>query len=355
MRASRYQLLHPLRREEYESLKADIAQRGVLVPVEVDETETILDGHHRAAIADALGVSYPRIVRRFASEEAKREHVAKLNLARRHLDPIRWAEAFEVLLEARGIRRGQGARNDEITSATVAEVADEVGVPDRTARHRLALLDRLEELPADLQDKIWAGDLTLTEAERDVRHRERPGMTLPDGVYRVLYADPPWQYRDTRVGLSTDTQRVDRAESAAAQDYPTLSVSELGALDIAQIAHTDAVLFCWATFPLLPDALEVLELWKFTYKTAFVWWKPAGSFGHYHKADAELLLVATRGSCTPDLDTRDAQVFQAPREGHSVKPEAARVLIDRLYPYGPRIELFARRDPPPPWRAWGNE
>jgi site-specific DNA-methyltransferase (adenine-specific) len=172
---------------------------------------------------------------------------------------------------------------------------------------------------------------------------------LPKGTYRVIYADPPWQYRDTRAGLG------DYAETAAEQDYPTMSVEELGQLDVAGLAHADAVLFCWATFPLLPEALRVVAAWRFTYKTAFVWHKPRGSFGHYHKADAELLLLATRGSCTPDTDRRESQVLTAPVAGHSRKPAAARDLVDRLYTDGPRIELFARGPVAAPWIAWGNE
>ncbi len=115
------------------------------------------------------------------------------------------------------------------------------------------------------------------------------------------------------------------------------------------------MLFCWATFPLLPDALKVIAAWGFSYKTAFVWDKGTGAFGHYHNAAAELLVVATRGSCTPDADRREDQVQAYPRGRHSAKPEAFRDLIDRLYPHGPRIELFHRGPAPIGWEVWGNE
>lgn len=38
---------------------------------------------------------------------------------------------------------------------------------------------------------------------------------------------------------------------------------ELCALRVDALAHGDAVLFCWATFPLLPDALTVVAGWGF--------------------------------------------------------------------------------------------
>lgn len=133
-----YQLFERLRPAEYAALEADIAKRGVLVPVEVDENGNVLDGHHRVEIAERLGKPYQTIERHFDTEREEREHVIKLNLARRHLGAIQWGQAFGKLLEVHAIRTRRGTRNDRGTSATIAEVAEEVGVPERTARQRLA-------------------------------------------------------------------------------------------------------------------------------------------------------------------------------------------------------------------------
>ena len=91
-----YQLLEKLRPEEYAALEADIQKRGVQVPVEVDEDGNILDGHNRVEIATRLGLTYETIVRNFDSEEEKKNHVLKLNLARRHLDPVQWGRGDDV-------------------------------------------------------------------------------------------------------------------------------------------------------------------------------------------------------------------------------------------------------------------
>lgn len=80
-----YQLFDPLSPEDYAALRDDIARRGVLVPVELDEHGHILDGHHRVQIAEELGIDFPRIIRPGLSEAEKREHVRSLNLFRRHL------------------------------------------------------------------------------------------------------------------------------------------------------------------------------------------------------------------------------------------------------------------------------
>jgi N6-adenosine-specific RNA methylase IME4 len=145
--------------------------------------------------------------------------------------------------------------------------------------------------------------------------------------------------------------------TSAADSYPTMSVAELLALDVKSLAAADSVLLCWATFPLLPDQLEVVKGWGFKYKTAFVWDKGAGAFGHYHSAEAELLLVCTRGNnMTPEIDKREKQIQHYRKERvHSKKPDEWRRVIDHLWPTGPRICLFRRGALPKPWVVWGNE
>lgn len=86
-----YQLLPPLSDEEYQALKSDIADHGILVPVEVDEARIMLDGHHRVKAwcelrAEGIKVpDYPRLIRAGLTEAQKRNHVRSLNLLRRHL------------------------------------------------------------------------------------------------------------------------------------------------------------------------------------------------------------------------------------------------------------------------------
>ena len=80
--------------------------------------------------------------------------------------------------------------------------------------------------------------------------------------YSVVYADPPWRYSAKKV------------QGAAEQHYPTMSIDELCALPVADLAAPDSALFLWATFPQLPEALRLIHAWGFVYKTvAFVWLK----------------------------------------------------------------------------------
>ena len=140
-----------------------------------------------------------------------------------------------------------------------------------------------------------------------------------------------------------------------------MSIDELCALPVADIAAPDSALFLWATFPQLPEALRLIKAWGFTYKSvAFVWLKKnrrADSWfyglGFWTRSNAEVCLLATRGHPR----RRAANVHQfiiSPIEGHSKKPDEAREKIVALMGDLPRVELFARQTPTG-WDVWGNE
>jgi N6-adenosine-specific RNA methylase IME4 len=167
---------------------------------------------------------------------------------------------------------------------------------------------------------------------------------LPSGPYRVLYADPPWQYRNA--GLP----RYGHAEA----HYSTLSIEALCQLSIKPIVAPDAVLFLWVTSPLLATCFPVMTSWGFAYKTSIIWDKERHNFGHYVSVQHEFLLIGTRGRCRPDVQDLFGSVRRLPREDHSRKPNEFRMLIDTLYPGGRRLELFARSRPLG-WDVWGND
>ena len=99
-------------------------------------------------------------------------------------------------------------------------------------------------------------------------------------------------------------------QGAAENHYPTMSIDELCALPVAELAAKDSALFMWATFPQLPEALRLIRAWGFTYKSvAFVWLKKnkkADSWfyglGFWTRANAEICLLATKG--TPEAAGR---------------------------------------------------
>lgn len=361
MTAHQYQLFGKLSPEEFGALEKDIVARGVMVPVEVDENGEILDGHHRVEIADKHGLKYKVIRRRFKTEGEKREHVYKLNLCRRQLDNIRWGLAFERLCEERGLRPGQGAQSKVTNegSATMAlpsagtptreELAEELGVPCDTMNKRVAAGRAYKALPAKHRKAVDKKEKTLNQARREVRREHIKEATIEESlgdadVYAVILADPPWSYANS--GFT----------SSAAEHYPTMPVDEIAALLVEEHATTNAALFLWATNPLLPDALLVMQAWGFEYKTNFVWVKEGAPnpTGFYVAGCHELLLIGIRGSFPVQTDDLPPSVIKAPKRKHSQKPDEAYDIIEKLYPGMPYMEMFARQERQG-WKSLGNE
>jgi len=172
--------------------------------------------------------------------------------------------------------------------------------------------------------------------------------------YQIIYADPPWSYN---VASKKGTSR-----GVAERYYDTMSVEDICKLPIGKLAD-NAVLFMWATYPNLPQALKVIESWGFTYKTvAFTWVKiychtknPIMGCGFWTRANAEICLLATNGKEYPRRISKGVQqVIIEPKGEHSVKPKTARERIVTLMGDLPRIELFARQKTEG-WDVWGDE
>jgi N6-adenosine-specific RNA methylase IME4 len=181
---------------------------------------------------------------------------------------------------------------------------------------------------------------------------------LPAKTYEIIYADPPWAYRD-----------ASKNRGGAERHYPTVAIDDLKRLPVSHIASDDAVLALWATWPTLPDAIALIQSWGFEYKTClFCWVKTAksGNYtiggGAYTRANSEPCLLATRGavlkrysrSVRQVIETADSESMILPRGKHSAKPDEARNRIVELFGDRDRIELFAR-SAAIGWDAWGNE
>ena len=179
-------------------------------------------------------------------------------------------------------------------------------------------------------------------------------------LFSLVYTDCPWPYNNEMSGQP----------KWGGRKYPSMSISDLKALGVREIAAKDSLLFMWATFPKLREAYEVMDAWGFEYTTnGFTWVKvnpkSGGWFsgiGHYTASNAEFVLIGKRGkglrrinkSVKQVVDDGWDEVLVAPRGRHSAKPQAVRDRIVQLYGDVPRIELFARQRVEG-WDAWGNE
>ena len=234
-------------------------------------------------------------------------------------------------------------RQCQWVSERVEPVTRVTGLSWSHHRHVAALPPRDQfRLLADSIASGWDANKLRVEVAKHRRGLREAGE-LPHGVFRVLYADPPWRY----------AQVIDKY-GPAERHYPTMDLEEICELPVSRLAADDSVLFLWATSPKLVDATTVVAAWGFTYKASFVWYKVRHNYGHYNSVRHEHLLVAVRGHYTPEAVRLHNSVLTIERAAHSEKPEEFRALIEELYPTGPHIELFARR-PAPGWTIWGDE
>lgn len=215
--------------------------------------------------------------------------------------------------------------------------------PDKKERRNL--------LATKTEDGKEVPKYTVKEIRDAVREHKlavvREENPWPSGKYRVIYADPPWSYNDERMGTVSG--------GGATAHYPLMPTEKICELPVPEIVLDASVLFLWGTSPLLPDALQVIAAWGFDYKSSFVWDKVRGFNGHYNDVRHELLLVATRGSCVPKVESLPSSVVTIEKTRHSAKPDRFREIIDSLYPEGPRVELFARTAASEGWHVWGNQ
>lgn len=176
--------------------------------------------------------------------------------------------------------------------------------------------------------------------------------------YDVIMADPPWKFRNwSKAG----------EEKNASAHYDCMELEEIKALPVGHLARGAAVLFLWATWPMLREALEVVDAWDARYITGGAWHKrtktgkSAFGTGYVQRSSTEPYLIAAFGR--PSYGSKsernviemeiDSAVDELARD-HSRKPDAAYAMLERLYPQLKFLDLFSR-ETRPGWDAWGNQ
>lgn len=181
--------------------------------------------------------------------------------------------------------------------------------------------------------------------------------------YACIVADPPWDLkfgRDDNRALRASTGSPKGTWSNPKMNYPTMSLKDIVALPIADLAAKDAHLYLWVVNRHIESAYQVARAWGFRPVTLLTWGKtPRGvGLGGAFVQTTEHILFARRGSEIAKRRERTTwwnwtrpEVGTGPK--HSRKPVAMQDLVETVSP-GPYLELFARRGRPG-WDAWGNE
>jgi N6-adenosine-specific RNA methylase IME4 len=188
------------------------------------------------------------------------------------------------------------------------------------------------------------GDFASSDLLRFARRRR----------FRAILADPPWRFMNRTGKVAPEHRRLSR--------YGTLTTAQIGALPVGQLAAETAHLYLWVPNALLPEGLEVMEAWGFSYKSNIVWHKlrkDGGSdgrgVGFYFRNVTELVLFGTRGKNARTLapGRRQVNYIGTRKREHSRKPDEQYDIIEACSP-GPYLELFARgvREN---WATWGDQ
>jgi N6-adenosine-specific RNA methylase IME4 len=178
-------------------------------------------------------------------------------------------------------------------------------------------------------------------------------LGLIRGKFGTILADPPWQFMNRTGKMAPEHKRLMR--------YPTMTIEEIIALPVPELAADKSHLYLWVPNALLKEGLTVMDAWGFKYKSNLVWYKirkdggPDGrGVGFYFRNVTELILFGTKGSIrTDDAGRTQVNIISSQKRGHSIKPDEQYSIIEECS-YGPFLELFAR-NPRKGWVQWGNE
>lgn len=168
---------------------------------------------------------------------------------------------------------------------------------------------------------------------------------LPKGRFGAILADPPWAFRTYG--------KKNVAPARGVQPYDVMSLADIKALPVADVAAKDCLLFMWTVSHLQAAAIEVAAAWGFKpVSIAFVWDKGRMGMGYWTRQEVEVCHLFKRGK-PRRLSRRVRSVIRAPRREHSRKPDEQYGRIEQLVG-GPYLELFARQAWAG-WSAWGNQ
>lgn len=349
------------------ALERSIQELGLLHPVVVTPDFALIAGYRRILAAKELGWTNidVRVVESLTDAASELKAERDENTCRKDFCPseaVALGERLEALERpkaaarkahgktAPGRKKNACAETAQALGRTRDIVAASVGMGRTAYQQAKAVIQAAAENPALLPivEKMDATG-SVAGAVRAVKRAQVLAAcpALPTSKYRVLYADPPWAYND-----KCDSGAVQYG--GAEKHYPSMTIKELCAMPVRDLCDPNAVLFLWVTSPLLFECAPIIDAWGFEYKASFIWDKVKHNMGHYNSVRHELLLICTRGSCTPDTTKLFDSVQSIERTTHSTKPEEFREIIEELYPHGKRLELFARAKVKG-WDAYGNE
>lgn len=241
------------------------------------------------------------------------------------------ASAFELSERSDNLAWSHYRQAASLPRETRASVLDEAEREGWSVRDTRAAVNRLKN-----EARLPASPSSAGRKVLDLNALVRTGEK-----FGTIYADPPWLY---------DNQAT---RAATGNHYGGMTVDELCALPVRELAADDAHLHLWTTNGFIFECPRIFAAWGFEFRSSFVWAKPQMGIGNYWRNSHEFLLTAIRGDAKRFNDRSLMSWLECDRGRHSAKPEQVRHFIERASP-GPRLELFARGGAEG-WTVFGNQ
>jgi N6-adenosine-specific RNA methylase IME4 len=354
-------LIPPLTPDERAQLEANVCRDGCRDPL-VLWKGILLDGHNRFEICAAHKIKYRVIDQECVDRADAKIWIIRNQFGRRNLTLFARAElalTLEPLIAARAkakqrLSRGRGRQkgltdlSNLSSTNTRREIAKAAGISEGTIDKARVIAARA---PEAVKEKLRRGETTIDKEHKAIVQTERKAAqiakietaaALPDGLFDVIAADPPWAY----------AKRAEDATHRGAAPYPSMTVEEIAALPVGGRASADCILWLWTTNAFMEQAYSVARAWGFEVKTILTWVKDRMGTGDWLRGQTEHCLMAVRGRPAVNL-TNQTTFLRGPLREHSRKPDEFFALVDVLC-VGRKCELFAREQRPG-WAAFGAE
>jgi len=354
-------LIPPLAKDELKQLENNLINEGWRNNERIITwNNTIVDGHNRYNLCKKHNIKFKTQEKKFKDKNEVIIWIINNQLGRRNIPD--YARVELNLRKEEIISPGQGARSDLRPNGQKLNTREQIAKISKVGGGTVERVKFIRDnAPEEIKKELRSGNIKLSinkvyidlkkkqDREKIVEEfKNAPKLKKKDRKYNIIYADPPWHFWGG--GWKNQTQH-----------YKTMSMDEIKNLPVNDLADEDCILFLWVTFPVLKDALEIMESWGFKYSTCgFNWVKKNKSgngwhfgLGYWTRANSELCLIATKGKPVRQ-SASISQVIDEPVQEHSKKPDIVRNKIVELMGDIPRIELFARNKTKG-WDVWGNE
>jgi N6-adenosine-specific RNA methylase IME4 len=346
------------------ALAQSISELGLLHPIVITSDNRLIAGERRIAAFKQLGLTHipvtivdiGEIVRgEFAENTQRKDFLPSEAVAiARVLEPAekeaakKRQQVSQFPLSARGSAklaapelgeaRDKAAAYTGVGRTTLSKASEIVSAAEGDP-------ERFGKLVSDMDrtGRVNGPYKRLVVARKAAAIRQEPPPLPGEGPYRVIAADPPWPYE----------LRKEDPSHRATHPYPQMSIAEICALPVGNIAHDDCILWLWTTNHHMREAFGVLDAWGYQHKTILTWVKDRMGTGDWLRGQSEHCLMATRGKPVVEL-TNQTTVLHGPMRGNSQKPDEFYSFVEKLCPSTRYAELF-QRTARAKWDGHGDE